>query len=414
MVIPSIDLMNGKAVQLRQGREKLLERDDPLELAKKFNRFGEIALIDLDAALGARDNGDLIKDICHLAECRVGGGIRTIAKAKEIISYGAVKIIVGTKAFEQDAINHNFLSTLVSAIGRNHIIIAIDALNHEIVTKGWRHHTGINVFDAVKKLEKYCAEYLFTCVEKEGGMQGTDLEAIRELRQISQNKIIAAGGISTMTEIRDLSAIEVDVQLGMALYTGKIKLEEAFIETLNWKSDLIPTIAQDTTGQVLMLAYSNKDSLSKTFETGRVWYFSRSRNKLWMKGETSKHIQEFVKVRADCDRDALLVAVKQNGVACHTGTYSCFGDKKFSLDELYEVIKDRIRHPRPDSYTVKLTNDLLVEKLLEEANELVEAKQRAEIIWESADVLYFMTVLLAKNNVKFEDVLSELRRRRRK
>lgn len=414
MVIPSIDLMNGKAVQLRQGREKLIERDDPLELAKKFNRFGEIAVIDLDAALGARDNGDLIKDICHLAECRVGGGIRTIVKAKEIISYGAVKVIVGTKAFEQNTINHNFLSTLVSAIGRNHIIIAIDALNHEIVTKGWRHHTGINVFDAVKKLEKYCAEYLFTCVEKEGGMQGTDLEAIRELRQISQNKIIAAGGISTMTEIRDLSAIEVDVQLGMALYTGKIKLEEAFIETLNWKSDLIPTIAQDTTGQVLMLAYSNKDSLSKTFETGRVWYFSRSRNKLWMKGETSKHIQEFVKVRADCDRDALLVAVKQNGVACHTGTYSCFGDKKFSLDELYEVIKDRIRHPRPDSYTVKLTNDLLVEKLLEEANELVEAKQRAEIIWESADVLYFMTVLLAKNNVKFEDVLSELRRRRRK
>ena len=414
MVVPSIDLMNGKAVQLKQGREKVLERDDPLTLAKKFDCFGEIALIDLDAASGTGDNADLIKKICRSTDGRVGGGIRRLEKAKEIISYGATKIIVSTMAFEDDAINHEFLNRLNSAIGRNRIIIAIDAMNHEIVTKGWRHHTGINVFDAAKELEKYCAEFLFTCVEKEGGLKGTDVNAIKKLRKITPNKITAAGGISTIEEIRELSEIDVNVQLGMALYTGKIKLEHAFIESLNWKSNLIPTIAQDAAGQVLMLAYSNKESLSKTFETGNVWYFSRSRNKLWMKGETSNHVQEFLKIRTDCDRDALLVTVKQAGVACHTGSYSCFGDKQFNLDELYEVIKARIEHPGPGSYTAKLTDDLLTEKLLEEIDELVAAEQRDEIIWESADVLYFMTVLLAKNNIQIDDVLSELRRRRRK
>ncbi|MBN1349415.1 bifunctional phosphoribosyl-AMP cyclohydrolase/phosphoribosyl-ATP diphosphatase HisIE [candidate division KSB1 bacterium] len=415
MVIASIDVMDGKAVQLRQGKEKVLERDDPLALAEEFNRFGEIAVIDLDAALGKGENCRLIKQLCALGECRVGGGIRSIEKAKEMISFGATKVIIGTTAFQNDAINHEFLAALKSAVGQNSIIIAIDALHREIVTRGWRHATGINVFDVIKALDGYCGEYLFTCVEKEGGMKGTDLETIMQLRKLTQNKVTAAGGISTMTEIRQLAALDVDVQLGMALYTGKISLAEAFIECLNWKNNLIPTIAQDTTGQVLMLAYSNRNSLEKTFDTGNVWYFSRSRDKLWMKGETSSHFQKLVKMRADCDRDALLATVSQAGVACHTGNYSCFGHKAFSLDELQQVIVDRLENPPPGSYTAKLKdNALLNEKILEEAHELVEASERDHIIWEAADVLYFMLVKLAKNNIPIGEIINELRRRRKR
>jgi len=415
MVIPSIDLMGGKVVQLKQGRDKVLEQDNPLELADEFNAVGQIAVIDLDAALGVGDNSDLIQKLCQRAECRVGGGIRSIDRAKDMLAHGAAKVIIGTTAFQDDRTNHEFLKELAATVGRDRVILAIDALNHEIVTRGWRHPTGLHVFDTVKEVELYCTEFLFTCVEKEGGMQGTDMDAIARLRKLTSNRITAAGGISTLEEIRQLADLDVDVQLGMALYTGKIRLVDAVIESLNWKQGLIPVITQDTSGQVLMLAFVNKEALNKTFETGNVWYFSRSRESLWMKGETSGNSQKFRKLRVDCDRDSLLITAEQTNVACHTGSYSCFGEKQFSLHELYEVVQDRLINPKPGSYTAKLKSDaLLTEKILEEAQELVEAEEREHVIWEAADVLYFVTVLLARKNIPFADVLHELKRRRKK
>ncbi|MEZ4744643.1 MAG: bifunctional phosphoribosyl-AMP cyclohydrolase/phosphoribosyl-ATP diphosphatase HisIE [Calditrichia bacterium] len=416
MVIASIDLMDGKAVQLKQGAEKVLEVENPLDLAKRFNRYGEVAIIDLDAALGNGNNKDVIKPILKAAECRVGGGIKTVEQAKEWISLGARKVIIGSKAFENDAVNHKFLQELADAVSPQHIIIAIDARNGEIVTKGWKHRTGLDLLETVPQLDNYCTEFLFTCVEREGMMQGSDHELIHKLLAKTTRRVTVAGGVSTLNEVRELAMLGTDQQLGMALYTGKIDLADSFIESLNWrKSELLPTIVQDRAGQVLMLAYSNRESLRQTFATGNMHYFSRSRNQLWQKGETSGHFQRLHSLRTDCDQDTLLAIVDQTNVACHRGDYSCFGDRNFSWLELYDVIADRFENSPEGSYTAKLkSGDLLSDKILEEAQEVVEAEERDHLIWEAADLLFFLTAKLVRHNIGTEEVLHELRRRRKK
>lgn len=328
MVIGSIDLMDGKVVQLRQGKEKVLEFDDALSIAKEFNKYNEVAVIDLDSAMGRGDNFKIIRELLKVADCRVGGGVRTIEKAKELVSSGANKIIIGSKAFEKREINHKFLSILKDEIGKERIIIALDTFNEKIVVEGWTEKTEIALFDVIKEFEPYTNEFLFTFVESEGMMRGIDVEKAKRIREKTDKKIVVAGGVSSLSEIKILAEMNIDVQLGMALYTKKISLADAFIESLNWKSELIPTITQDLSGIVLMLAYSNKESLRMTFETDKMWYFSRSRQELWFKGRTSGNTQNLIKLRPDCDRDAILAVVKQNGNACHTGNFSCFNIRR--------------------------------------------------------------------------------------
>lgn len=332
MVIASIDLMNGRAVQLRQGKEKVLERDDPLALARTFDLYGEIAVIDLDGAQGNADNYDLVKQILKIGTCRVGGGIKTIEKAADLIEHGAQSVIIGSHAFVDNRINKSFLSALMQRIGRERVNIAIDAVNGEIVTRAWTHKTGFSVLDMVKDLESFCHGFLFTCVEREGLMGGADIPMVLRLKERTHNRITLAGGVHTIEEISACARMGVDVQLGMALYNGTIDLGAAFAASLNWKTDLLPTIVQDRTGQVLMLAYSNHESLIETFQTKTMWYYSRSRNALWNKGATSGNVQHLIRMRTDCDQDAILAIVRQIGVACHTGQYSCFGDTRGRSD----------------------------------------------------------------------------------
>ena len=414
MIIPSVDLSDGKAVQLKQGREKALERENPVEVAQSFNKYGEIAVIDLDAAMGKGDNEKVIRQICNVADCRVGGGVRDAEKAARLVTYGAHKIIIGTRAFTDDGIDHAFLKEITEAIGAQRLIIAIDAFNGEIVTKGWKHHTGMQVLDVIGELDQYASEFLFTTVEKEGMMQGTDLDLVQKVTGKTKRPVVVAGGVTTVDEIKAISKLNAHIQLGMAVYTGALSLADAFIASLDWDKGLIPTVTVDRTSQVLMLAYSNQESVKKIFETGKGWYFSRSREKLWMKGESSGNVQDFVKIRTDCDRDTLLLTVAQQGVACHTGNYSCFGDKQFSLQELFGVIQERFANPTPGSYTASLTEELVHEKIMEEAQEVIEARTEDEIVWEAADVLYFTLALLAKKQVPLDFVVNELRRRRRK
>jgi phosphoribosyl-ATP pyrophosphohydrolase/phosphoribosyl-AMP cyclohydrolase len=413
MIIPSIDLQSGKAVQLKQGRDRVLERDNPVSLACEFARFGEIAVIDLDAALGKGSNQETIRRICRAAPARVGGGIRSLEKAVQIADMGAEKLIFGTRAFMSSGIDHAFLREAVQAFGRDRMMAALDVKNGTIVTRGWRKTTGLDPMQAAKELEPYVSEFLMTCVDREGMMQGTDLALFERLQKETDIAITAAGGVTSLEEIRRLSRKGFNIQLGMALYTGAVSLPKAFTASLDWDKGLIPTITCDPAGRVLMLAYSSRESLQKTCDTGYVWYYSRSRKKLWKKGETSGHVQKFLHIRRDCDGDALLITAEQTGPACHTGRYSCFGSKSFTVRDLEDVIRERLSRPSPDSYTASLDMSGIQDKIGEEAKELIEAQERDHIIWEAADLFYFMNLWLARHNICFEDVVHELGRRRR-
>ena len=414
MIIPSIDLSNGKVVQLQQGRQKVIERNDPLALAEQFSRFGEIAVIDIDAAKQQGDNRAVIEALCRKYDCRVGGGIRTPEQALEWIQLGAVKIIVGTAAFAEQGLNEPFLSALAEKIGRERIVAALDHMNGQIVSNGWSQNTGIDFRTIVQGLEKYAGEILFTCVEKEGMLQGTDGEAVKSLRSLTAMPVTVAGGINSLVEIEKISQMDCHIQLGMALYQNVFSLADSFMAALDFSKGYLPTIVQNTAGQVLMLAYSSRESLQNMFQSGRGTYYSRSRDQLWIKGETSGNMQQFQNIRMDCDRDALLVTVEQQGGACHTGSYSCFGDQHFNLEILQAIVQERLRSAPPDSYTATLDQGKLAGKIMEEAQELIEAETEAEIIWEAADLVYFITVLLRKKNIAFEQVLKELDRRNKK
>ena len=414
MIFPSIDLMNGKAVQLRQGREKIVERNNPLDLAERFSVFGDVAVIDLDAAMGRGDNEALIAELCRTADCRVGGGIRSIEKAVRILNYGATKIIISTKVLDGKKPNYHFLDKLKNIIGRDRIIIALDYNKDEIVVDAWRKPTGLDPIKIAEQLVPYTSEFLFTAVHREGMMKGVDMNKINNIKEAIDLPVTVAGGITSTSEIEFMTDLGMSAQIGMALYTKKISIEKAFISSVNWGRSLVPTVVTDGSSQVLTLAYSSRESLRQTLATGRAWYYSRSRKKLWLKGETSGNFQEFKKVRADCDGDALLFTVEPAGPACHTGSYTCFGDETFSLQALMKIVKNRLNNPTPNSYTAQLSDKQVRRKLLEEAGELIEAAGRENIVWEAADLLYFITVLLAKCGVSIEEILSELGRRRRK
>lgn len=428
MVISSIDLKDGHVVQLKNGKDLVLQRDDSDALIDEFNKYGEVAIIDLDAALrntdekGNTKNTELLKSLLRRGNVRVGGGIRDVKKARQLISLGAEKVIIGSAAWNasrkdgEPILNTAFLDELVKAIGRQRIIISVDAINGKIAVKGWTETANISLIEGAREAEKYASELLFTCVEKEGCMQGTDMGMVKELRNAVKCRVVAAGGVNSLEQVVELEHMGCDVQLGMALYTGVVSLKDSFIECLDWKKTdgMIPVIAQSEAGEVLMMGYANKDAFERTFKDGKLTFFSRTRKALWTKGETSGHFLQLVKLRADCDRDTVLATVIPHGGACHTGSWTCFTsepDAKSNMERLYATIADRFANPKPGSYTATLNDKRVREKVMEEAEELTEADGKDEVVWEAADLLYFVSVLMYKEGVSWKDVYNELDKR---
>ena len=218
MIIPCIDLMGGKVVQLVQGREKLLELPDPLAVLEKFAAYPQIQVIDLDGALGRGDHSDIIGELCKRKPCRVGGGIRTVEKALRVLGGGAHKVIVGSNAFTPCGINSEFLRPLLAAVPREKLMIAVDCLGDRVAIRGWRETLPLTSAQALAQLEPYCSEFLCTYIDAEGKLQGTNLAWFRSLRSVTQLPITAAGGITTDEEINALEEMGMNAALGMAIY----------------------------------------------------------------------------------------------------------------------------------------------------------------------------------------------------
>lgn len=226
MIIPCIDLMDGKVVQLVRGREKALEGESPDAMLERFSAFPVIQVIDLDQAIGQGSNLPIVRHIAGQARTWVGGGVRTLERAEDLVRSGAERVIVGTAAYHDNGPNSEFLEALAGSIGRERLIVSLDSMNGRIVVKGWRESTSLTAEEVISRFEPYCGAFLCTYVDKEGTMQGTDLDWYRRLRTATDHEITAAGGIASIAEIRTLLEMGIHAALGMAVYTGHLQLGE--------------------------------------------------------------------------------------------------------------------------------------------------------------------------------------------
>jgi phosphoribosylformimino-5-aminoimidazole carboxamide ribotide isomerase len=225
MLIPSIDLQGGAVVQLIQGERLAIKDTDVFRWVRRFERFPKVQVIDLDAATGVGDNLELVRTIAPSLSCRVGGGIRTVERAKEVLAAGAQQIIAGSALFRAGRPDLVFAKALADAVGVDRVIAAVDSRGGHVVIHGWKTALPLTAVQAIEALEPYCAEFLYTHVDTEGLMRGTDIDAIRTVRQATTRRVTAAGGITTQQEIDDLDALGVDSVVGMALYTGALNPE---------------------------------------------------------------------------------------------------------------------------------------------------------------------------------------------
>lgn len=404
MIIPSIDIQNGQTVQLVQGDRKALDAGDPRPIARKFGIVGEVAVIDLDAAMGRGSNEPLIRELLPLARLRVGGGIRDVETAIRWLDAGADKIILGTAARPE----------LLRELPRQRVIAAVDARDGEVVVEGWKRGTGAQLLERIGELREFVGGFLVTFVETEGTMRGIDMDIARAVIEAAGDvRATLAGGIRTPDEVAQLDRLGADAQVGMAIYTGAFDLADALAAML--RSDrgdgLWPTVVVDESGIALGLVYSSLQSLRAAIDEQRGVYFSRSRGGLWRKGETSGDVQELLRIDMDCDRDALRFTVRQSGSGfCHTKTRTCWGEDA-GLYRLARRLAGASNDPK--SYTARLMRDpnLLASKLIEEARELVDASDSGAVTHEAADVIYFTLAKLASAGVALDQVSRELDRR---
>ena len=442
-IYPAIDILGGKCVRLTQGKynEKTVYADEPYKMAMEWESKGAayLHLVDLDGAREGRPvNIDVISKIVDSVNIpvQVGGGIRTVEDIKAYMEIGVARVILGTSAVN----DRDFLVSAAVKFG-SRIVVGIDAKDGLVAIKGWEELSGLNAVDFAKEVEKIGVKtIIYTDISTDGTLLGCNVSAMKEMCEAVNIKVIASGGIGSYEDIKKVAKTEVEgVIVGRALYAGKVELEKAIelanqasiIEPIFNEKGLIPVITQDyKTGIVLMQAYMNKESFEKTKQTGMATYFSRSRSKLWQKGEESGHLQYVKEILTDCDSDCLLLKVEQVDAACHTGNYSCFYrkitgeeiDERLSptaniLQKVYDTISYRKKNPKEGSYTNYLFDkgiDKICKKIGEEACETIIAAKnssKSEITAEIADLLFHTMVLMSEVDVQPVDIYSELSKR---
>lgn len=220
MLIPSIDLMGGKIVQLVQGEKKALEFDNFDYWIERFSEFPVVQVIDLDAARGTGSNRRLIDQIVKQLKCQVGGGIRSLEAAREMLQTGVHKVILGSALFEAGKLNTAFARELAESLGTAALVFAMDSRDGRVAIDGWRKGTALTAFDMIRALEPFCETFLYTHIDTEGLMGGMPIEIVRAIRQATSRRLIVAGGIKTQAEIDTLDALGMDAVVGMAIYSG--------------------------------------------------------------------------------------------------------------------------------------------------------------------------------------------------
>ncbi len=340
IILPAIDIKDRQCVRLVKGDFATVHRvaDSPMETALSFRKAGAdwIHMVDLDGAKdGEKRNADIFVQIAKDSGLKVelGGGIRDMQTLAYYFDHGISRCILGSAALK----NPQLVKEAVREFGHR-IAVGIDALHGMVATEGWLDVSDVPYLELAKRMESMGVQsIIFTDISKDGTLSGPNLEQLKALRDTVSCAVIASGGIHTIEDIRACSDAKLDGAIcGKSLYSGTLSLEEAVCQATTpidrmdldayfKKSVLIPTVVQeDGTNEVLMLAYMNRMSLQRTLETKTTWFWSRSREEYWNKGATSGHFQHVVSIDGDCDRDTLLVKVKQTGAACHTGAHSCF------------------------------------------------------------------------------------------
>ncbi|HMJ22613.1 MAG TPA: HisA/HisF-related TIM barrel protein [Terriglobales bacterium] len=224
MLIPSIDLMGGKIVQLVQGEKKALEFDDFEPWVERFSKYPLVQLVDLDAALGQGDNRQLVKSLVRRLPCQVGGGIRTAELAEEILSDGAKRVVIGSSLIIDESINTSFAKELAGRVGSEKLVFALDSKGGRVAIRGWRQLTGISAVQMIRALENWCSAFLYTHIDTEGLLLGMPLDVVSQLRRVTNKQLIAAGGIRTEQEVERLHTMGVDAVVGMAIYLELLKI----------------------------------------------------------------------------------------------------------------------------------------------------------------------------------------------
>ena len=223
MLIPSIDLMGGKIVQLVQGEHKALEFDDFNHWIKRFSAYPLVQLIDLDAAMGKGENNDLVAMICKQLPCQTGGGIRSIERARELLALGAKRVIFGSALLKDGEINTRLAEEASRSLGSDHLTFAIDSRQGKVAIKGWKEETSVLPAEMIRALDLYCSAFLYTHIDTEGMMTGFPMTVARELASLTQKRLIVAGGLKSRSEVEELDSIGVDAVVGMAIYTGAME-----------------------------------------------------------------------------------------------------------------------------------------------------------------------------------------------
>jgi len=367
-----------------------------INYAKSINYFGSVVANDIDSY-------NLLNGICKVAECNLMINSPTVETVRLVLQKGVKKIIIPENKVEE----------ISKSISKKIIIARITLRKTSLLNNNL---TGLKteLKKIVTKVVPYCSELLIDYDPDFTIDESIVAEVLNYISDFNNYPLTFLDANNTFTELLEKKGVN-----PLICSSGVFKEKEMlriFKSTLDFQKleGLIPTIVQDEHGQVLMLAFSSQESLTQALIQKKGVYYSRSRKSIWVKGETSGNRQTLNTARYDCDQDALLFNVRQEGVACHLQRYSCFGNKEFELSDLYEIIQDRILNPTANSYTSKISKDeqSIMEKIREESNEVINYTNDENLVWEIADLLYFLMVLMAKKEINFQDILNELWSRR--